>query len=134
MAGNKKNGRDVAEQRERDFLMAYFRVKSQTRFDRKASAIAAGYTPKMALWNANRLIDKFESKSVKDCAEAVGLTPLALAVMLRENLDTTEGKEQLPGLRLAMSNRGEMTDTGSGKISVAANVPVLVMVGQTQEE
>ena len=61
MADKKKNGHDVAEQREHDFLMAYFGVKSQTRFDRRASAVAAGYTAKMALWNANRLLGKFQS-------------------------------------------------------------------------
>src|SRR5215470_5293500 len=118
MADKAKTGPAVVEQRERDFLTSYYAVKSPTRFDRRASAIAAGYTPKMALWNANRLLDKFESKSVKDCAEAVGLTPPALAVMLRENLDNAEGKEQLSGLRLAMANRGEHIDSASSKINI----------------
>src|SRR5215470_14749399 len=126
MADKAKTGPAVVEQRERDFLTSYYAVKSPTRFDRRASAITAGYTPKMALWNANRLLGKFESKSVKDCAEVIGLTPPALAVMLRENLDDAEGKDQLAGLRLAMANRGEQTDGAAIQKNLTVNQPVMV--------
>src|SRR5258708_1495665 len=133
MASKKKNGHEVAEQREREFLMAYFSVKSETRFDRTASAITAGYTPRMALWNANRLIAKFESRSVKDCVEAVGINAPSLAVMLRENLDAAEGKDQLSGLRLAMGNRGEQTDSTTIQKNLAVNIPVMIIQGMTNE-
>jgi hypothetical protein len=69
----------VAEQ-EADFLLAFYGKASATRLDRRASAVTAGYTPRMALWNANRLIRKYAEQSFKQCAEAVGINKPQLAV------------------------------------------------------
>jgi hypothetical protein len=130
--GTKLVSADVAS-KEKDFLLAFYGKTSPTKFDRRASAIAAGYTPRMALWNANRLLQKFEEKGFRECAEAIGVTIPALAVAFKETLDETKGRDRLASLRLALANRGEMTDGASTQKNVTVNQPVMVIVGATSE-
>jgi hypothetical protein len=130
---DKAKKRLVAEQ-EADFLLAYYGKSSPTRLDRRASAITAGYTARMALWNANRLLAKFADKGFRECVEAIGVSTPALAVAFRETLEKAEGKEALASLRLALANRGEMTDgAGAQKPTVNVNLPVLVIRGASEE-
>src|ERR1700736_3431529 len=98
----KAKKRPVDEQ-EADFLLAFYGKNSPTRIDRRASAISAGYTPRMALWNANRLLKKFAERSFKQCAEAVGINKPQLAVMFREVLQTSEGRDAISSIRLMMA-------------------------------
>lgn len=116
----RRNRKQVAEQ-EAEFLVAYYGKTSPTRLDRRASAVAAGFTPRMAVWNANRVIKKFADKGFRECAEAVGITTPALAVMFKEVLETAEGKEALATLRLAMANRGETVDGAGAKPGATVN-------------
>ena len=53
--------------------------------------------------------------------------------MLRENLDATEGKEQLSGLRLAMGNRGEQIDGSANPKGLNFNAPAMVIIGASPE-
>jgi hypothetical protein len=122
----------VAEQ-EGDFLLAFYGKSSPTRLDRRASAITAGYTNRMALWNANRLLKKFADKGFRDCVEAIGVSNPALAVAFKETLEGAEGKDALAALRLALANRGEQTDSSSIQKNLTVNQPVMVIVGATDE-
>jgi hypothetical protein len=116
----------VAEQ-EGEFLLAFYGKSSSTRLDRRASAITAGYTNRMALWNANRLLKKFADKGFRDCVEAIGVSNPALAVAFKETLEAAEGKDALAALRLALANRGEQTDSSSIQRNLTVNQPVMVM-------
>jgi hypothetical protein len=129
---DKAKKRLVAEQ-EGDFLLAFYGKSSPTRLDRRASAITAGYTNRMALWNANRLLKKFADKGFRDCVEAIGVSTPALAVAFKETLESVEGKDALAALRLALANRGEQTDSSSIQKNLTVNQPVMVIIGATDE-
>jgi hypothetical protein len=126
-----KAGKRLASEQESDFLVAFYGKGSPTRLDRRASAVTAGYTPRMALWNANRLLKKFAERSFKECAEAVGINKPQLAVMFREILETSEGRDAISSIRLMMANLGEQTDSASSQKAVNVNMPVMVIVGAT---
>jgi hypothetical protein len=128
---DKAKRKPVADQ-EADFLLAFFGKSSATRLDRRASAISAGYTPRMAMWNANRLLKKFADKGFRECVEAIGVTTPALAVAFKETLETAEGKEALASLRLALANRGEQTDNKDSR-GVTFEGPTMVILGATPE-
>src|ERR1700736_6393440 len=89
----KAKKRPVDEQ-EADFLLAFYGKNSPTRIDRRASAISAGYTPRMALWNANRLLKKFAERSFKQCAEAVGINKPQLAPASDVDVIDVEGVDE----------------------------------------
>lgn len=124
-----KAGKKLVAEQEAEFLVAYYGKKSATRLDRRASAITAGYTARMALWNANRLLKKYAERSFKQCAEAVGINKPQLAVMFREVLETSEGRDAISSIRLMMANLGEQTDSAGSQKSVSVNMPVMVIVG-----
>lgn len=121
----------VADQ-EADFLLSYYGKSSPTRLDRRASAVSAGYTPRMAMWNANRLLKKFADKGFRECVEAIGITTPALAVAYKETLETSEGKDALASLRLALANRGEQTDNKDAR-GITFEGPAMVIIGSTPE-
>jgi hypothetical protein len=128
-----KEGRKLVAEQEADFLVAYYGKSSPTRLDRRASAVTAGYTPRMALWNANRLLKKYAEQSFKQCAEAIGINKPHLAVMFREVLETSEGRDAISSIRLMMANLGEQTDSASSQKGVSVNLPVMVIVGASQD-
>jgi hypothetical protein len=119
----------VADQ-EADFLLAFYGKGSPTRLDRRASAISAGYTPRMAMWNANRLLKKYEEAGFRECAETLGITNANLAVMFREVLETSKGKDAISALRLALANRGEATDNRDAPRGVTVTGPTILYVGE----
>ena len=76
---------------------------------------------------------QFHSKSVKDCAELAGLTPPALAVMLRDNLDEARG--QGPACRSAACD-GEpwqQIDGSTNPKGLNFNAPTMVIIGAGPE-
>jgi hypothetical protein len=127
-----KESKKLVVEQEADFLVAFYGKASPTRLDRRASAVTAGYTPRMALWNANRLLKKYAERSFKQCAEAVGINKPQLAVMFREVLETSEGRDAISSIRLMMANLGEQTDSAGSQKSVNVNMPVMVIVGATR--
>jgi hypothetical protein len=128
-----KASKKLVTELEADFLVAYYGKASVTRLDRRASAITAGYTPRMALWNANRLLKKYAERSFKQCAEAVGINKPQLAVMFREILETSEGRDAISSIRLMMANLGEQTDSAGSQKNINVNAPTMIIVGATQE-
>lgn len=123
----------LAKEKEAAFLLAFYGKDSKTRFDRRASAIAAGCTPRMALWNANRILEKYKETGFRECAETLGINNANLAVMFQGILETSEGKDAISALRLALANRGETTDGASSQKPPVVNMPVMVIVGATEE-
>jgi hypothetical protein len=129
---NKERHR-LAREKEAAFLLAFYRIDSPTRLDRRASGIAAGYPPSRAVWSANRVLDKYSDAPLRECAETVGITKARLAVMLAEFMESSEGKEKLSSIRLMMANLGEQTDSASSQKPVSVTMPVMIIRGATPE-
>jgi hypothetical protein len=129
---NRERARLVKE-KEGNFLLAYFGKDSTTRHQRGASAIAAGYSAARAVWNANRVLDKYADLSFRECAETIGVTKPQMAVAFREFMQDCKGKDRLQGFRLLLANMGEATDNAMSKQATVINGPVMVIVGATEE-
>jgi hypothetical protein len=130
---NKKAKHKLAQEKERAFLLGYYGKDSPTKLDRRASALAAGYTLERAVWNANRLLDKYRDTGFRECSETVGISAASLAVMFKEILETSEGRDAISSLRLALANRGEATDHKDAPRGMTFEGPVMVIVGATPE-
>jgi hypothetical protein len=130
---NKKAKHKLAEEKERAFLVGYYGKDSPTKLDRRASALAAGYTLERAVWNANRLLDKYRDRGFRECSEAVGISAASLAVMFKEILEASEGRDAISSLRLALANRGEITDHKDSLRGMTFEGPTMVIVGATPE-
>lgn len=130
---SKKAQRKLAEEKERAFLLGYYGKDSPTKLDRQASALAAGYTLERAVWNANRLLDKYRDTGFRECSETVGISTPSLAVMFKEILETSEGRDAIASLRLALANRGEITDHKDAARGMTFEGPTMVIVGATPE-
>lgn len=130
---NKKARHKLVEERERAFLLGYYGKDSATKLDRRASALAAGYTPDRAVWNANRLLDKYRDRGFRECSETVGISSASLAVMFKEILENSEGRDAISSLRLALANRGEATDNKGALSGMTFEGPMMVIVGATPE-
>jgi hypothetical protein len=130
---NKKAKHKLVEEKERAFLLGYYGKGSPTKLDRRASALAAGYTLDRAVWNANRLLDKYRDRGFRECSETVGISTPGLAVMFKEILETSEGRDAISSLRLALANRGEITDHKASPHGMTFEGPTMVIVGATPE-
>ena len=130
---NKKAKHKLVEEKERAFLLGYYGKDSATKLDRRASALGAGYTLDRAVWNANRLLDKYRDRGFRECSESVGISTASLAVMFKEILETSEGRDAISSLRLALANRGEITDHKDALRGMTFDGPTMVIVGATPE-
>ncbi len=129
---NKERHR-LAREKEAAFLLAYYRKGSETRLDRRASAIAAGYPVTRAAWSANRILDKYSEAPFRDCAEIVGINKAQMAVLLAEFMENSEGKDKLSSIRLMMANLGEATDNRDAPRGMTFQGPTMVIMGATPE-
>jgi hypothetical protein len=130
---NKKAKHRLAEEKERAFLLGYYGKDSPTKLDRRASALAAGYTLERAVWNANRLLDKYRDRGFREACETVGISAASLAVMFKEILENSEGRDAISSLRLALANRGEVTDHKDAPRGMSFEGPMMVIMGVTPE-
>jgi hypothetical protein len=128
----KKTEKKLITEKEADFIRAFCGKDSPTRYNLRASAVVAGYTERMALWNAKRLIKKWSAKGFRENVENLGGSNPALAMKFMEALEAANGKDAWQGLRLALANRGEQTDSTSIQ-KLTVNMPTMLIRGYTEE-
>jgi len=121
------------DEREERFLIAFYAEDSESRGNKELSARNAGFSDNYAEMYGNKILKKYSYRKFQQALEACGINNLMMGMRVRRIIEQGKDNDSLQAIKLALANKGEITDERSGSLTVNSTAPVMVIVGANAE-